>query len=116
MEDLAQQVMEAEDQSCKSAKSLFQSEAFVFIVYPTLWAPSTQNTKPHDIYSTVYTRFNCWMSNGIVSVTVSSVQYVYIYYRKLLSSDCYNKEPCTSFNVDCFIWAQNYASVVVGDY
>lgn len=44
MEALAQlEAMEAEDQSCQSAKSLFLSEAFVFVVCLALLL-RTQNT------------------------------------------------------------------------
>lgn len=68
MEDLAQQVMKAENESRKSAKSLFLSEAFVFVVCSARWTPFTQNTKPHDIYTVcnVYPEYKRWMSKGIV--------------------------------------------------
>lgn len=51
--------------------------------------PSLQNTKLHDIQNTVMyiLRFECWMLEGVVAATARSVQYVYICYRRILSSD-----------------------------
>lgn len=62
---------------------------------------------------TVYSEFKHWMSKDILSVTASSVRYVYICYRWLLSSDYHSEEGFDSLN--SFVWAQNYASVVVDD-
>lgn len=81
MEDLAQQVVEAEN--VKVPNHYFCSEAFVFVVRSDLWAPFTQNhtTCILNTVCSVYPVFKHWMSKGIVPVTVSSVRYVYICYR-----------------------------------
>lgn len=71
--------MEVEYDSHQSAKSLLLSEAFVFV---ECLAPfKTQNNTYTVCNVLVYPKFKCWMSKGIVTVTVSSVQYVYICYR-----------------------------------
>lgn len=113
-----QQVGEAEDQLCQKCQITVPVRGLCICSVFGHLSPFLHRTQNHMRYTvcTVYPEFKHWMSKGILSVTASSVRYVYICYRWLLSSDSHSKESFASFNTDSIVWAQNYASVVVDDY